>query len=339
MKKILLSSILALSVIASANSQAVYKEGFTTGSTTPTNSAYFAPVTGYTATRTTSGTNSNICTITKTASAGQYASMAYEFYTNPQQYQTPPSPKTQITTIDISGTAPKKDTIFVIARSTVAGTKLRIDLKDSFGISAGTVQGFDSDFNCTNELALTTAFAVYKYLYEAPQDKYSTCGGGSPPAACPNAPLNKAKINILLFSLNNGATPVTAADADIDYLQIGGSSTGIVLNAAGGGGDPAFVVGGGGTTAVSAAQANISSSKLYPNPTSDMANISLELKSSSDVKVTLTDLMGKEIMTIANGNMASLNESFSVANLHKGIYTVNYFINGSAAKAEMLMVK
>jgi hypothetical protein len=94
-----------------------------------------------------------------------------------------------------------------------------------------------------------------------------------------------------------------------------------------------------GPTAVSAAQANISSSKLYPNPTSDMANVELNLKSSSEVKVILSDLMGKEVMTIATGTMSSLNESFSVANLNKGIYTVSYFINGSAAKAELLMVK
>jgi PKD repeat protein len=92
-------------------------------------------------------------------------------------------------------------------------------------------------------------------------------------------------------------------------------------------------------TSVSTAQATISSTKLYPNPVSDMVNIEMELKSSSTIKITLTDLMGKEVMTIANGTMSSLNESFSVANLHKGIYTVNYFINGSAAKAELLMVK
>ncbi len=90
---------------------------------------------------------------------------------------------------------------------------------------------------------------------------------------------------------------------------------------------------------VSAAQATISSTKLYPNPVSDMVNVEMELKSSSTIKITLTDLMGKEVMTIANGTMSSLNESFSVANLHKGLYTVNYFINGSAAKAELLMVK
>jgi len=57
------------------------------------------------------------------------------------------------------------------------------------------------------------------------------------------------------------------------------------------------------------------------------------------VKVTLSDVMGREVMTIAQGSMSSITQSFSVANLQKGVYTVNYFVNGAAAKAELLMVK
>jgi hypothetical protein len=88
-----------------------------------------------------------------------------------------------------------------------------------------------------------------------------------------------------------------------------------------------------------AAQANVSSSKLYPNPTSDMARVELNLFNPASVKVTLSDLMGKEVMTISEGTTSALAKDFSVANLNKGIYTVNYFINGAAAKSEMLMVK
>jgi hypothetical protein len=83
----------------------------------------------------------------------------------------------------------------------------------------------------------------------------------------------------------------------------------------------------------------VSSSKLFPNPVSDEANIELNLKSASDVKVTLCDMMGREVMTIAEGSMASLNKAFSVATLQKGVYTVNYSVNGAAAKSELLMVK
>jgi hypothetical protein len=93
------------------------------------------------------------------------------------------------------------------------------------------------------------------------------------------------------------------------------------------------------TTGINAAAANISSTKLYPNPTSDQANIELNLVTPSDVKVTLSDVMGREVMTIAQGSMSSITQSFSVANLQKGVYTVNYFVNGAAAKAELLMVK
>lgn len=87
------------------------------------------------------------------------------------------------------------------------------------------------------------------------------------------------------------------------------------------------------------AAAAIASSKLYPNPVSDMAKVELNLKSASSVKVTLSDVMGKEVMTIADGTFSDLTKEFSVATLNKGIYTVNYYINGEAAKAEMLMVK
>ncbi len=87
------------------------------------------------------------------------------------------------------------------------------------------------------------------------------------------------------------------------------------------------------------AQAAIASSKLYPNPGSDLATLELNLYSVSDVKITLSDIMGKEVMTIAQGSMSVLATDINVSVLNKGIYTVNYFINGAAAKSELLMVK
>ena len=94
-------------------------------------------------------------------------------------------------------------------------------------------------------------------------------------------------------------------------------------------------------TAISnSASVLVASTKLYPNPVSDQANIQLDLVTPSDVKVSLSDMMGREVMTIAQGSsMSSVTQSFSLANLQKGIYTVNYFVNGAAAKSELLMVK
>lgn len=96
---------------------------------------------------------------------------------------------------------------------------------------------------------------------------------------------------------------------------------------------------GGVTSGVNDAASQIASSKLFPNPVSDMANVSLNLKSAQNVKVTLSDAMGKEVMNITEGTFTELNKSFDVSNLSKGVYTVNYFINGAAAKSELLMVK
>jgi len=83
----------------------------------------------------------------------------------------------------------------------------------------------------------------------------------------------------------------------------------------------------------------ISTSKLFPNPVSDVAQIELELKSASDVKITLTDLMGREIKVITESHTNNVQENFDVTGLVKGIYTINYFINGAPAKSELLMVK
>lgn len=83
----------------------------------------------------------------------------------------------------------------------------------------------------------------------------------------------------------------------------------------------------------------VTSTKLYPNPVSDIAKVELELNTVSDVKITLTDMMGKEMKSINVSNTSSVQESFDVAGLAKGIYTINYYINGAPAKAELLMVK
>ncbi len=88
-----------------------------------------------------------------------------------------------------------------------------------------------------------------------------------------------------------------------------------------------------------AATSTITFSKLYPNPATESASIEVSLKESSDLKVTLSDLMGREVAVVANERSLDVNKSFSTANLAKGMYTVNYFINGAPAKAELLMVK
>ena len=314
MKKILLSSMVALAAIVSVNGQALYKDGFTGGVTTA--APFVGNGAGYSCTRT--NPTSEFMTITRTVGAGsEYTGNAYTLYDNPENSSAPTN-AALATPIDMATGI--NDTIFVIARS-AGSAALRVDIQDN-----GTPAPYTSDFNVTNTLTLTPTFALYKYLYQNPQQAYSgTC--------TPTVPCNvdNSNIVIILLSVNNGTTNL--GTVDIDYIQIGGTSKAITVLAGGAGGAPGFL------TSTQSANANIASSKLYPNPTSDNARVELELKSSSNVKVTLSDVMGKEVMVISEGTSSSLTKEFSVANLNKGIYTVNYFINGAAAKSELLMVK
>jgi PKD repeat protein len=88
-----------------------------------------------------------------------------------------------------------------------------------------------------------------------------------------------------------------------------------------------------------AGAAAIASSVIYPNPASDEVTLSLSLKASSQVRVTLSDMMGKEVMTLMEGSTSEVAKTFVVSGLQKGVYVVNYIINDRAAKAELLMVK
>jgi hypothetical protein len=83
----------------------------------------------------------------------------------------------------------------------------------------------------------------------------------------------------------------------------------------------------------------ISSAKMYPNPSNDQTTLELNLKSEADVKIVLSDLTGKKIMTISEGSATILTKTFDTSNLHKGVYTVSYIINGVITKSELLLVQ
>ncbi len=78
---------------------------------------------------------------------------------------------------------------------------------------------------------------------------------------------------------------------------------------------------------------------VYPNPSSESITLDFALKNSSQVKVVLTDALGKTVMTLAEGSFSELNKQISVASLHKGVYTLTYYINDEVSKSELLMVK
>lgn len=83
----------------------------------------------------------------------------------------------------------------------------------------------------------------------------------------------------------------------------------------------------------------VASSNIYPNPASVDATVKLSLETSANVNVVVTDLMGRVVTEVYNGTTASVSETINVSGLAKGTYTVTYFVDGAAAKSELLLVK
>ncbi|MCK9612117.1 MAG: T9SS type A sorting domain-containing protein [Bacteroidales bacterium] len=61
---------------------------------------------------------------------------------------------------------------------------------------------------------------------------------------------------------------------------------------------------------------------IYPNPSSDYTNINLNLEKSSDVKVTVTNLVGQEVISKTYGKLINGNHTLSmnIKSLNSGIY-------------------
>lgn len=92
------------------------------------------------------------------------------------------------------------------------------------------------------------------------------------------------------------------------------------------------------TTSTLAAEM-IGSSKVYPNPSSERVNFESMLSTNANVRVSLCDMVGKELASYTNENNNVVNGSFDVSNLEKGLYNITYSINGAVTNSELVMVK
>lgn len=68
---------------------------------------------------------------------------------------------------------------------------------------------------------------------------------------------------------------------------------------------------------------------LYPNPTSDVLNLNLNLMNASDVNLSIVNNLGQTVMVRNLGNLnGNTTSTFDVSSLASGIYNVNIFVNG-----------
>lgn len=79
----------------------------------------------------------------------------------------------------------------------------------------------------------------------------------------------------------------------------------------------------------------------YPNPFNPTTTIRFELTENSPVRLSVYDVLGREMMTIANGQYASGTHSvsFDAGNLASGIYIYRLETSGTALTRKMSLVK
>lgn len=78
----------------------------------------------------------------------------------------------------------------------------------------------------------------------------------------------------------------------------------------------------------------------YPNPSSNDVTIDFDLKSNNNVNIKLVNLVGQEVMNIANENFAAGSRSvkFNVSNLTAGIYFYTMTVDG-VSQSQKIMIK
>ncbi len=94
-----------------------------------------------------------------------------------------------------------------------------------------------------------------------------------------------------------------------------------------------------GVTDVNSGLRAIASTRLYPNPAEGNLSLEVSLKNTSNLVITLSDMMGRQVMVIGEGSFSDFSRTIDVSHLTKGMYTVNYNINNTVAKSELLMIK
>ena len=93
------------------------------------------------------------------------------------------------------------------------------------------------------------------------------------------------------------------------------------------------------TTGVNIASDKVSQNFLFPNPTSEIVNLEMELKLASDIRVLISDITGKVMKTIAANDVINFSHTIDVSKYTQGLYVVGYYLNGIPVDNKLLMIR
>ncbi|TSA49289.1 MAG: T9SS C-terminal target domain-containing protein [Sphingobacteriales bacterium] len=85
---------------------------------------------------------------------------------------------------------------------------------------------------------------------------------------------------------------------------------------------------------------NLEGVNIFPNPASDVANISYTANDETDLTITVSDLTGRVISeTPYFVHAGKTTMSLSVKNLEQGIYLLNVKTNGQSGNYKLTVLK
>jgi hypothetical protein len=243
-------------------------------------------------------------------------------------------------TIDLSGDANVSFSVknkgaktirFIVQMQDINGTSLVYlpavigDEANFYKHNIGYVQGDNSPLD--PDMSQDFAFDFKTAIVGCPNN---VVGGQG---AC-TATFDYTKVTALTFTVvntdNTGANPGTGIAGCANYCPLEITDYPIMISN--------FKMGNQISLSVSTIKDQVSSN-VFPNPTSDVANVTLNLNKTANVNISVVDMFGRTVKQVANGNFSSVNQSVNVSDLSQGVYTVSYVVDGAVAKSTLLMVK
>jgi hypothetical protein len=79
--------------------------------------------------------------------------------------------------------------------------------------------------------------------------------------------------------------------------------------------------------------------KVYPNPTSEKLSIVFDVKYASPISISLTSIDGRQTTALFSGEATkgSIEKSFDISQLAKGIYLLNIRTNEGSATQKIMV--
>ncbi|MDP5171285.1 MAG: T9SS type A sorting domain-containing protein [Bacteroidia bacterium] len=231
----------------------------------------------------TSTTANGEWTITGDGTAGAYSAFNYDTH----------NPTGEAILVDAVGS---NDKLYVRAKSSTAGTNLRIDLKDK--------DGYVTNLNPPSA-TLTTDYQIYEYDYAG---AYQDGAYGGSPCATQGCPVDGERISAIQFFVD----PVSggfSGDVTIDWISFGVNTVGIDQDE--------FV----------------SQMRLFPNPAETIIHLEYSLSATAKVELAVFNLVGQQVLADDLG-MKTLGQqahTFDTALLPPGMYVLQVRTDGQQA--------